>query len=551
MLDEPIAIRTLKRFAVEHGRLPAIEKPAVMREGRVGIVGGGPAGMSAAYYLARLGYRVTVFEAMPVPGGMMAIGIPEYRLPRAALRAEIQRILDLGVELRLGSVMGRDFTLADLEAQGFKAIFLATGASRSRRLGVPGDDLPGVIPATVFLKETNIGEPPALSGAVVVVGGGSTAMDAARSALRSGAASVTVVYRRRREDMPAQHEEVEAAEREGVRFMFESAPDRVVGEAAVTGLAVRRQALADAGVAAAVDGPSDAPTDVVPAATILVAIGEEPDPSILPEGAGIEVTATAGIATDPGTLATGRAGVFAGGDVVSGPKTIIDAVAAGRRAAGSIHGYLAGVSDGEAAVMAAVRYRTAIPDVLPLDLAVRPRARAPLPMFEPGSFAATQQGFEPAMAQAEAARCFRCDAVHRCGDVRVTAGRQVKATAEVATQEDGHDARSGLGVLRRRRELRRRHHRGGAGRPLDPRPVPARGATVHGRQPAQVHAPPGRRPVVDRVRRPARPHPGAGLPGQLHLLLPGRGGRQGPARDGRAGRGLRLRRAAHETGLTG
>ena len=432
VLDEPIAIRTLKRFAVEHGRLPAIEKPASMREGRVGIVGGGPAGMSAAYYLARLGYRVTVFEAMPVPGGMMAIGIPEYRLPRAALRAEIQRILDLGVELRLGSVMGRDFTLADLEAQGFKAIFLATGASRSRRLGVPGDDLPGVVPATVFLKETNIGEPPALSGAVVVVGGGSTAMDAARSALRSGAASVTVVYRRRREDMPAQHEEVEAAEREGVRFMFESAPDRVVGEAAVTGLAVRRQAHGDAGAAAA-DGSSDAPADVVPAATILVAIGEEPDPSILPEGAGIEVTATAAIATDPGTLATGRAGVFAGGDVVSGPKTIIDAVAAGRRAAGSIHGYLAGVADGEAAVMAAVRYRTATPDVLPLDLAVRPRARAPLPMFEPGSFAATQQGFEPDMAQAEAARCFRCDAVHRCGDVRVTAGRQVKATAEVAT----------------------------------------------------------------------------------------------------------------------
>ena len=434
MLDEPIAIRTLKRFAVEHGHLPAIERPAVMREAKVAIVGGGPAGMSAAYYLARLGYRVTVFEAMPVPGGMMAIGIPEYRLPRAALRAEIQRIVDLGVELRLGSVMGRDFTLAELEGQGFKAIFLATGASRSRRLGVAGDDLPGVIPATVFLKETNIGEPPALSGAVVVVGGGSTAMDAARSALRAGASSVTVVYRRRRENMPAQHEEVEAAEREGIRFLFESAPDRVVGEAAVTGLAVRRQApTGTAPDGTLTDGPVAGPGEIVPATTILVAIGEEPDPSILPEGAGIEVTATAAIATDPGTLATGRAGVFAGGDVVSGPKTIIDAVAAGRRAAGSIHGYLAGVADGEAAVMAAVRYRTATPDLLPLDLAVRPRARAPLPIFEPGSFAATQQGFESEMARAEAARCFRCDAVHRCGDVRVTAGRQVKATPQVAT----------------------------------------------------------------------------------------------------------------------
>ena len=433
VLDEPIAIRTLKRFAVEHGHLPAIEKPAQIRDGRVAIVGGGPAGMSAAYYLARLGYTVTVFEAMPVPGGMMAIGIPEYRLPRAALRAEIQRILDLGVDLRLGSVMGRDFTLADLEAQGFKAIFLATGASRSRRLGVPGDDLPGVVPATVFLKETNIGQPPALTGAVVVVGGGSTAMDAARSALRSGAASVTVVYRRRREDMPAQQEEVEAAEREGIRFVFQRVPDRVVGDTAVTGLAVRRQVAVDDSTADGASAGRDAAVDIVPASTILVAIGEEPDPSILPEGAGIEVTATAAIATDPGTLATGRPGVFAGGDVVSGPKTIIDAVAAGRRAAGSIHGYLAGVPDGEAAVMAAVRYRTATADALPLDLAVRPRARAPLPLFEPGSFAATQQGFDPDVARAEAARCFRCDAVHRCGDVRVIAGRQVTATAEVAT----------------------------------------------------------------------------------------------------------------------
>ena len=140
-LDEPIAIRTLKRFAAEHGTLPPVDPPKVRREPeRVAIVGGGPAGMSAAYYLARLGYGVTVFEAMPIPGGMMAIGIPEYRLPREVLRAEIDRIVGLGVDLRLDAVMGRDFTLSDLEAQGFKAVFLATGAPKSRRLGVPGDD---------------------------------------------------------------------------------------------------------------------------------------------------------------------------------------------------------------------------------------------------------------------------------------------------------------------------------------------------------------------------------------------------------------------------
>ena len=159
-LDEPISIRTLKRFAAERGHLPPVAAPAAKRAERVAIVGGGPAGMSAAYYLARLGYPVTVFEAMPVPGGMMAIGIPEYRLPRTVLREEIERIVGLGVELRLDAAMGRDFTLGDLEEQGYRAIFLATGASKSRRLGVPGDDLPGVVPATKFLKEVNIGERP-------------------------------------------------------------------------------------------------------------------------------------------------------------------------------------------------------------------------------------------------------------------------------------------------------------------------------------------------------------------------------------------------------
>ena len=228
VLDEPIAIRTLKRFAVEHGQLPPVEPPAVRRAEKVGIVGGGPAGMSAAYYLARLGYPVTVFEAMPVPGGMMAIGIPSYRLPRDVLQAEIARIVGLGVDLRLNAAMGRDFTLGDLETQGYRAVFLATGASKSRRLGVPGDEFPQVIPATLFLKRVNLGEEPRLSGPAVVVGGGSTAMDAARSAWRSGASPVTVVYRRGRAEMPAQVEEIEAAEREGIVVRTGLAPVEVV-----------------------------------------------------------------------------------------------------------------------------------------------------------------------------------------------------------------------------------------------------------------------------------------------------------------------------------
>ena len=161
----------------------------------------------------------------------------------------------------------------------------------------------------------------------------------------------------------------------------------------------------------------------VPASTILVAIGEEPDPSILPEGAGIEVSGWAGIVADPHTLATGRAGIFAGGDVVSGPKTIIDAVAAGRRAAASIHEYLAGARDGEAEIMAAVRYKTAPERTLSVDLAARPRAHAPLPVVQLGTFAATQAGFAENVARSEASRCFRCDAVYGCPSVTVMAGR--------------------------------------------------------------------------------------------------------------------------------
>ncbi|HEU0243720.1 MAG TPA: FAD-dependent oxidoreductase [Candidatus Limnocylindrales bacterium] len=431
VLDEPIAIRTLKRFAVEQGTLPPLAPVATHRPERVAIVGGGPAGMSAAFFLARLGYPVTVLEAMPVPGGMMAIGIPEYRLPREVLQAEIGRILDQGVELRLDTAMGRDFTLPDLEREGFRAIFLATGASKSRRLGVPGDELRGVIPATRFLKEVNLGEEPRLSGDVVVVGGGSTAMDAARSARRSGAATVTIAYRRGRADMPAQREEVAAAEREGIAVLDGLAPQEVVGrDGAVVAVRcqVMRPAPAADGAPANRAGARAAwvqtgETRELSATAILVAIGEEPDPSILPEGAGIEVSGWAGIVADPATLATGRAGIFAGGDVVSGPRTIIEAVAAGRRAAASIHEYLAGVPDGDADVMRAVRYRTPPERSLSLDIASRPRIHAALPVVDVASFAATEHGFTEAEAHAEASRCFRCDAVYGCPSVGVIAGR--------------------------------------------------------------------------------------------------------------------------------
>ncbi len=425
-LDEPIAIRRLKRFATEAGKLPPIEPPKKRRKEKVAIVGGGPAGMSAAFYLARMGYGVTVFEAMPVPGGMMAIGIPEYRLPRAVLREEIDRILGLGVDLKLDSAMGRDFTLADLESQ-YQAVFLATGASRSRRLGVPGDGLPGVVPATLFLKQVNLGEKPVASGAVVVVGGGSTAMDAARSALRSGAFAVTVLYRRGRAEMPAQSEEVEAAEHEGIHVQFEAAVSEVVGTdkgiSCVKYIGQRPTGHFDGGRAVyeAIPGSERE----VAAAMVLVAVGEEPDPSILPAGAGIETSGFSGIVADS-SMATGRKGVFAGGDVVSGAKTIIHAVGAGRRAAGSIHEYLSGARNGEAEIMATVRVPKKPERELTLDLATRPQVGQTMPEYKPGSFEATQPSLEPTAARFEAQRCFRCDSVYGCQTVHVNSGRGPK-----------------------------------------------------------------------------------------------------------------------------
>jgi len=290
---------------------------------------------------------------------------------------------------------------------------------------VPGDALSGVIPATVFLKSVNLGERPTLGGRVMVVGGGSTAMDAARSALRSGAESVTVLYRRGFREMPAQAEEVEAAKREGIAFRIGTTVTEVLGSNG----AVRAVRIVEQAPTGGVEGgravwaPVPGSEAELDADAILVAIGEEPDPSILPEGAGIEVSAWAGIAADPRTLATGRAGVFAGGDVVTGPRTIIDAVAAGRRAAGAIHEYLAGSVDGEADILAAVRYRTPPEPRLRLDLEPRARAHPPLPVVDAGSFRANQAGFDPAMARAEASRCFRCDAVYGCPTVEVSAGR--------------------------------------------------------------------------------------------------------------------------------
>jgi NADPH-dependent glutamate synthase beta subunit-like oxidoreductase/Pyruvate/2-oxoacid:ferredoxin oxidoreductase delta subunit len=427
VLDEPIAIRELKRYAADHGMAgyPRPPLPSERRPERVAVVGAGPTGLSAAYQLVRAGYGVTIFEAMPVAGGMMALGIPEYRLPKAVLRAEIERIVGLGVELRLNTAMGRDFTFDDLQRQGFAAVLLATGAHKAQPLGIPGEELSGVSPATVFLKTVNLGEPVSLAGDVLVVGGGSTAMDAARSAWRAGARSVRVLYRRTLDDMPAQREELRAAQHEGVIVEPLVAPIEVLGtNGKMTGLRCVRLAVTGRGDdGRATVNPVAGSEFTIEASGLMVAVGEAPDPSILPKGSEVEVAKWGGFVVDPGTLATSRAGVFAAGDVATGPRSIIEGVAQGQRAAWAIDRFLRKLPAARYLPVWRLESSRVATNAVRIDLANRQRGEVPLEtvgMANPeGRAREVSLGFDKGSAMTEAARCLRCDVTSASAVVEV------------------------------------------------------------------------------------------------------------------------------------
>jgi len=439
--DAPIAIRDLKRFALEHGARRDRPRPplAPRYEERVAIVGAGPTGLSAAAELARLGYAVTVFDALSVAGGMMAIGIPDYRLPRVELERDVAAITARGVELRLNTALGRDVEFAELRAH-YAAVLLAVGAQRSQRLGLPGEpDLAGVVPATSFLKDFNLDPATTIGGAVAVVGGGSTAMDAARSAVRAGADCVTVLYRRTRREMPAQAEEVRAALAEGVVVEELVTPVALQGDGGrLRALRCQRMAL----------GAPDAagrrrPVPVAgsefefPADVALVAVGEAPDPSFLPAGTSVGVAPWGGLLINPTTLATGAPGVFAAGDVTYGPKSVVQAAAHGRQAARSIH---ASLHPRVAAQARALDGVAGAASTLPADhrvvLDLRPAAREVLPLRARAAQdrAEAALGFGEDQARREASRCLRCDLAYLCPTVRLrgaepaaAAGDQVQA----------------------------------------------------------------------------------------------------------------------------
>jgi NADPH-dependent glutamate synthase beta subunit-like oxidoreductase len=330
---------------LELNRAQDIKPVPVTRKEKIGIVGAGPAGLTAAYYLAKNGYRVTVFEAFSRPGGMLVAGIPEYRLPRDVIQAEIDAIAALGVEIKTGVRVGRDISFDDLKKQGHHPLILAVGAHKGKHMGVPGeDDYRGCVNSVEFLRGVNFGEITSVPKAVVVVGGGNSAIDAARVARRLGAEKVTVAYRRTRKEMPAYTEEIEAALEEGIRIEFLVSPVRVVGKGGkVTGLECLRNRLGEPDTSGRRrPEPVEGSEFLIPCNMVIPAISQEPDLTGLNRLEGLDTTPWQTFKVNSATLQTGAEGIFAAGDTVTGPATIIEAVAAGQRVAAAVDKYCRG-----------------------------------------------------------------------------------------------------------------------------------------------------------------------------------------------------------------
>ncbi|MBC7263016.1 MAG: NADH-quinone oxidoreductase subunit NuoF [Chloroflexi bacterium] len=411
-LDQPVAIRQLKRFMADHEIMNPWIPPRneEAKTEKVAIVGAGPAGLTAALRLAQWGYKVTVYEAAPVAGGWMALGIPEYRLPRDVLNAEIDHIKRAGVEIVLNTALGKDFTLDELfDKMGYHAVILAIGAHSSRRLGVPGEDLSGVMHATAFLKDVALGKPPKMKGKrVAVVGGGNSAIDAARTALRLGASEVHIIYRRTRAEMPAQDLEVREAEEEGVQFHFLTNPIRVLGDTKVTGLELQPQELGEfdkSGRRRPV--PIEGAGYVMDVDIVIPAIGQSPDLSCL-NGDSPEVNRDSTFKVGR-KLDTSRPGAFAAGDAVLGPATVIEAVAQGNKVAMAVDEYL---QDGHPQSKEEwLAYRTVELTYNREEYAEAKRPEMPTqaPPERVKNFHEIELGFSEEIAREEAKRCLRCD----------------------------------------------------------------------------------------------------------------------------------------------
>lgn len=346
-LDKPISICFLKRFVadveINEGIEPVYETPAKKHPEKIAIVGAGPSGLTCAYDLARLGYaNIKIFEALPVPGGYLWVGIPEYRLPKKLLKREVDLISRMGVEIQYNTRIGKDIAFSDLTGQ-FDAVFIGAGCHKGLKLNVPGEtELEGVVDCVTFLREQALGNGREAKGKLIVIGGGNAAIDSARVAWRMGYDEVYILYRRTRKEMPANPWEVDAAEHEGVNLQYLAAPVEILGEnGKVTGMKCIKMGL---GAPDASGRRRPVPVEgseyIIEAQTIVPALGQGADLSFLPENHGLDITRWNTVNIDEETGATSIPGVFAGGDIASGPNIAIRAIAGGKRAALGINQYL-------------------------------------------------------------------------------------------------------------------------------------------------------------------------------------------------------------------
>ncbi len=412
--DDPIAIRSLKRFLADyemkHGS--GIEqKPKAEREERVAVIGSGPGGLTCAHYLALEGYKVTVFESHSTAGGMLALGIPEFRLPKDVLEHEINRIRNLGVEIKLNTTIGKDVPLQKLK-EDHKAVFIAVGAHKGLKMRIPGEDSEGVLDAVQFLQNFNLGSEVKIGDKVIVVGGGNSAIDAARVAKRLGK-DTSIYYRRTKAEMPAIKSEVEEALLEDIDIQFLVTPIRVLSSnGKIEGIECIRMKLGDvdeSGRRRPV--PIEGSEFKVDADTLILAISQEPDISLIASGNGLKVSAWSTLVVNPDTLQTSMEGIFAGGDVVSGPNTVTGAMAHGKIAAKMIDKYIRG----EKLEMKyeVTRPAARVEAVQLSDEEIKSLKRPEMPSIPVEqritSFKEVETGFSEADAILEARRCLRCD----------------------------------------------------------------------------------------------------------------------------------------------
>jgi glutamate synthase (NADPH/NADH) small chain len=343
---DPVAIGMLERFLVDWmvANQKNMTKPCAMPKNRkVAIVGSGPAGMTVAYHLAHEGYSCTIFEGLSVLGGMLTVGIPAYRLPRDIVEAEFDALRNCGVEIVSGQIIGRDKTLDQLKEKGFEAVFLGIGAHASRKLGIEGEDLEGVIHGVDYLRRVNIGEKVNLGQDVVVVGGGNVAIDVARTALRNGSDKVFILYRRTKQEMPASAAEIHHLEEEGVKIEFLAAPVKIHGEnGRISGVECIRMQLGECDASGRCRPvPIDGSHFTIKAEAIIPAISQDVEHTAT-DGKELATTRWGTFEVDPQTLQTSEPWIFAGGDAVLGPQTAAKAVFQGKEAAESIRRYLEG-----------------------------------------------------------------------------------------------------------------------------------------------------------------------------------------------------------------